>query len=382
VKTRIMPILFILALLIGVAACGSDDTTSDAEADESTETTEAADTAAASDVDAATLELLGGEENVAYLDDLYQQAVDEGQTTITVYGVTATSSASLYEAFQARYPEITVEHVTIFGAELQNRIASEQATGQYVVDNVSVSGADAIFLSDEEFVAEQEPPLAAELDDEFKPAGNTLFGGNTYIYTVSYNTDMVSEEEAPKSLDDLLDPKWAGQIGMSDPTQNATNVIYGPIVQGDLDESYLEEFKDNDPVIFPSERDVFTAVSTGQVPIGVGNYLRGEAFLEVDDLPVAFVTDLEPGVADGVFYRGTVENAPNPLASNLLVAWWLTPEAQELIAAQGQPGLMPGAPAVPGQIPLSEMTVIPGPTFEEYADYTEDGRALFAGVFG
>jgi iron(III) transport system substrate-binding protein len=333
-------------------------------------------------MDDASISALGGEENAAYLDDLYQQAVDAGQTTITVYGITATSSASLYEAFQKRYPDIFVDHVTIFGAELQQRIASEQATGQFVADNVSVSGADAVYVSDQGFVTEQEPPLAADLAEEYKPAGNTLFGGNTYLYTLAYNTDLVDAEDAPKTFDELLDPKWAGKIGMADPNAAATGFVYAAIQAGIIDESWLEDFKATNPVIFPSERDVFTAVSTGQVELGLGDYIRGQAFLETDGLPVGFVADFTDGVSDGVFYRGTVENAPNALASDLLTAWWLTPEAQELIAAQGQPGLMPDAPAVPGQPALADIKVNPGPEFSEYAEYTQDGLDLFKKVFG
>jgi iron(III) transport system substrate-binding protein len=356
-----------LLLLTSCASSGSAETTEDHES---------------MTMDDASVTELGGEENAAYLDDLYAQAVEEGQTTITVYGVTATSSASLYEAFQERYPEMFVDHVTIFGAELQQRIASEQATGQFVADNVSVSGADAVYVSEQGFVAEQEPPLAAELPEEYKPAGDTLFGGNTYLYTVAYNTDLVEADDAPKTFDDLLDPKWAGKIGMADPNVAATGFVYAAIEAGVIDEQWLEDFKATNPVIFPSERDVFTAVSTGQVELGLGDYIRGEAFLETDGLPVGFVADFTDGVSDGVFYRGTVANAPNALASDLLTAWWLTPEAQELIAAQGQPGLMPGAPPVPGQPALADITINPGPEFSEYAEYTQNGLDLFKKVFG
>ncbi|MBM9466997.1 ABC transporter substrate-binding protein [Nakamurella leprariae] len=361
--------------LLAMAACGSSEPTAAAGG------TGSGPADATATFDDAALEALGGQENAEFLDGLYQQAVDAGQTTITVYGVTATSSASLYEAFSARYPEITVDHVTIFGAELQNRVASEQTTGQYVADNVSVSGADAVYLTDNDYLAEQQPLLAADLPEEYKPAGDTLFGGNTYLYTLSYNTDEVSADEVPTSFEELLDPKWKGRIGMGDPAAGATGFVAAAIHDGKLEESWLDEFKANEPVILPSERDVFTAVSTGQIALGLGNYIRGEAFLAVDDLPVGFVAKFEDGVSDGVFYRGTVKNAPNAIASDLLTSWWLTPEAQTLIAAQGQPGLMPGAPAVPGQPPLSEITVNPSPPFAEYADYSTWAMDLFKKVF-
>lgn len=305
-----------------------------------------------------------------------------GQKTITVYGVTATSSASLYAAFSKRYPEIKVEHVTIFGPELQNRIASEQATGQHVADNVSVSGSDAVFVSEKGFVAEQTPPLAEKLDAKFKPAGNTLFGANTYLYTVAYNTRKVTGADVPQTFADLLDPKWKGKIGIPDPKAGPNGFVYAAIKAGKIDESWLTRFKQTDPVVFPTERDVFTAVSTGQLALGLGDYIRGDAFLKKDNLPVKMVASFKDGVSDGVFYRGTVKGAPNAIASDLLVAWWLTPEAQELIAEQGQPGLMPGAPPVPGQPPLSAITVNPGPAFEDFGTWTQEGTDLFKRTLG
>ncbi|WP_072804164.1 ABC transporter substrate-binding protein [Rhodococcoides yunnanense] len=366
-RRRILAAALTVAAL-ALSACGSDS--ADAETDNSTP-------AAAAD----TAELLGGADNAAHLDDLYSQAVAAGQKTITVYGVTATSSASLYEAFSKRYPDIAVNHVSIFGAELQSRIAGEQATKQYVADQVSVSGSDAVFVADKGFVADQQIPLASQLDEQFKPAGDRLFGGNEYLYTVGYNSELVDEPDAPKSFDDLLDPQWAGKIGISDPTLGNTGFVSAAIKAGKIDEKWLEKFKETSPVVFPSERDLFTAVSTGQIELGLGNYIRGDAFLAKDDLPVKFVADFEDGVSTGVFYRGTLTNAPNALASNLLVDWWLTPEAQKLIADQGQPGLMPGAPAVPGQPALADITINPPPTFDEYGDYTSWANALFKSTF-
>ncbi|MDQ1578605.1 MAG: iron(III) transport system substrate-binding protein [Microbacteriaceae bacterium] len=337
-------------------------------------------TAKASKYDAATISALGGDANATYLDKLYQKAIAAGQKTITVYGVTATSSASLYAAFSLRYPGITVNHVTIFGAELQSRIASEQATSQYVADNVSVSGADAAYVTDNKFIAKTEVPAASKLDKQYK-VGDTLYGGNTYLYTVGYNSNLVKSGDVPTTFKDLLLPKWKGKIGMISPAGGVSSFLSGALAHGKITEKWLTSFEATQPVMFASERDMFTALSTGQLAMGLGNYVRGDAFLKVDSLPVKFVTDFADGVGDGVFYRGTVKNAPHPLASDLLVNWWLTPEAQTLIAAQGQPGLMPGSPAVPGQPALADIKVNHGPTFADLSAYTAKYAALFKKVF-
>jgi len=359
------------ALLALSAACGSSDTAAKAApAPESTAT-----------FDQATLDLLGGEESAKHLDTLYQQAIEAGQKTITVYGVTATSSAPLYVAFSKRYPEIKVNHVTVFGPELQAKISGEQTTGQYNGDQVSVGGPDVSFVVENKYLAETEAPLSSKVPKEYVPEGKTLYGGNEYLYTLAYNSDEISADEAPKSFDALLDPKWKGKVGLIDPKIGSTSFISDAIEAGTLDESWLTDIQDNDPVIFPSERDLFTAIASGQIALGVGDYIRGKDFLEADKLPVGFVSDFEDGLSVGVFYRSTLKNAPNPLASDLLVNWWLTPEAQTLIAGQGQQGLTEGAVPIPGVPPLSEIKLNPPPSIASYGDYMTKYNEMFRKAF-
>src|SRR5207249_10024560 len=46
------------------------------------------------------------------------------------------------------------------------------------------------------------------------------------VVSVLYNTRLVKAEEAPKSLADLLDPKWKGKIVMPDPNVHTTTAVW------------------------------------------------------------------------------------------------------------------------------------------------------------
>src|SRR5690625_2006768 len=42
-------------------------------------------------------------------------------------------------------------------------------------------------------------------------------GVEIFVLGFAYNTELVSEEEAPKTWEDLLDPKWEGKIQFPNP---------------------------------------------------------------------------------------------------------------------------------------------------------------------
>ena len=52
---------------------------------------------------------------------------------------------------------------------------------------------------------------------KYSEAGDAVMMGHT-VTTPQYNTNLVSAAEAPKSWEDLLHPKWRGQLGhVTDP---------------------------------------------------------------------------------------------------------------------------------------------------------------------
>ncbi|MFC6762441.1 hypothetical protein ACFQFQ_27540 [Sulfitobacter porphyrae] len=63
----------------------------------------------------------------AYLDGFYQQAVDAGESEVIIYNPTTRGLEPVIEAFEARFPEIRIKGVDLFGSKLLARVDSEYA---------------------------------------------------------------------------------------------------------------------------------------------------------------------------------------------------------------------------------------------------------------
>jgi iron(III) transport system substrate-binding protein len=89
---------------------------------------------------------------------------------------------------------------------------------------------------------------------------------------IAYSTQRVKADEAPRSLEDLLDAKWKGRIAMANPQFGTTGgdvaswfVHYGP----DKARSILEALKANDVLMVPGNSDAVRAVANGRADIAM-----------------------------------------------------------------------------------------------------------------
>ena len=83
--------------------------------------------------------------------------------------------------------------------------------------------SQTILLKDEGVLASYASPEAADIPAGYKdPEGYwTCFGGRARIFIV--NTELVREEDYPRSISDLLDPRWpADRVGMANPLFGTT----------------------------------------------------------------------------------------------------------------------------------------------------------------
>jgi iron(III) transport system substrate-binding protein len=142
------------------------------------------------------------------------------------------------------------------------------------------------------------------------------------------NTNLAKEDDI-KTLDDLLDPRWKGQIVTSDVTQG---YIYSPftIIREQKGEDWIRRFfVDQQPQMIRDRRQAVEALVRGGAPLGFGlNQLVMKDFWSqglADHIK-------NPEVPGTVYSGGDVvavfNRAPHPNAAKLFINWLLSKDGQ------------------------------------------------------
>lgn len=99
---------------------------------------------------------------------------------------------------------------------LANRLASEKARPMAdVFWNNELS--HTLRLAGMGVFAPYASPSASDIPSQWKDPGNLWTSMGLRARVIVYNRKHVKAEDAPKSLEDLCDPKWRGKVAISDP---------------------------------------------------------------------------------------------------------------------------------------------------------------------
>lgn len=298
---------------------------------------------------------------------LYEAAQTEG--ALQIYGPTEDLYKAVYEDFTKTYPGIQITTADIFGQELDARLEGEQVAGGFAADLLHIGVSDMERYATKEYLAPYKPVEAEALDEKFRGTDDQWSVASRHLYATAYNTTKLTPEQVPATWADLIDPKWKGTLGVSNPKQSGVTpqVISAALDAGVIDEAWLDSLKnDLDPAIYPSVATALQSVVTGErglsLVAGYGSYMRQAK----QGAPVGFAT-----MDDGAYYSdvayGVLDGSEHPNAARLLVAWMYSDEGQASIAKHVYEfGTMPEAPLPEGADKLGESAEIAYPGAEKY----------------
>ena len=273
----------------------------------------------------------GGNEAVS---QLYAAAKKEG--TVVIWGPT---DPIIYQRAQAaldkQYPGIKIEYFESIPEPLVQRIIAESQAGKPAAVDIIQSGSLRALrpLIDRDMLAAY-PGWEKDFGLDAVYANQRFVGAYNLTLPISYNTKMVSSQEAPKSWEDLADPKWKGRKLIIEARLVPFAMLGTEWGKGRVTE-LLKKILAQQPIIAQGGTTVAKALAGGQVHIAVGTYAYTIEGLKKQGAPVDWgVPSPLPVLTSAV---GVLKTASHPNAARFFAGWMGTPEGQKIrYATSGQ----------------------------------------------
>jgi iron(III) transport system substrate-binding protein len=222
-------------------------------------------------------------------------------------------------AFKANSPDVT------------RRILEEYKASKYVADviDLSIGGLGAMRRA-RILQPYWSPELANVQKEAIEPHNLWTVTYQSFI-SLGFNTKEVPEAEAPKTLDDLLDPKWKGKMALPN---GATVVEWVGALLREKNEDYIRKLgQQNLRVYAVTARAVANLVVSGEVALSPAMYSSHFANSRRQGASVAWRA--LGGVESFVGAEALAIKAPHPHAAMLFLDFSMSPEGQKIYQTLG-----------------------------------------------
>lgn len=282
------------------------------------------------------------------------------------------------DRWQQLHPGTAVNVVEGNGPDILERVNTEARAGHPVADLITFGDLTMWELAASNGLGTYAPselpnlryvvPRVRSLIDpqhRFVPTYLILFG-------ITVNTNLLPPAQQPGRWTDLLDPKYAGQIGMHDIGvlgAGLTLVMVGRATLGDA--FYQNLLGKQRPRIYGRAPELDAAVQSGGRAIGVPTTFANA--MQAKGAPVRWIAP-----KDGVFFvsvdTGIIKNATHPRAAQAFMNFLLGPEAQ---AAMASVDLIPVTTLAKSPLDLSRLPFLGrGSIGEDQATHLNDWLAI------
>ena len=308
----------------------------------------------------------------AHTAKLIEGAKKEG--SLVWYTSTSTEDIKrLFDAFNKKYPFIKTEFYNAGSARVFNRILNEARVGKVFFDLVSVRGVETHQLVKEGFIQPYVSPESAAYPQGFKDAKGYWVDYFDAYNIIAYNTKLVPKEHAPKSWEDLLDPRWKGKIAMDEEMYSwyaAMAVAWGR----ERAERYMKALAKQDIQLRSGQTLIAQLMAAGEFHMGMALAHRIEKMKE-QGAPVEWVTTLDP-ITVSLHPIGVATKAPHANSAKLFIDFVLSKEGQQLVLAIGR---TPSRPGIDTKMQAKNLKLFPIPPAlgESYNRYQKEFRELF-----
>jgi iron(III) transport system substrate-binding protein len=320
---------------------------------------------------------------VAFAATAHAQAVNvdaaKKEEKIVVYGAQVPQAMEpMHKGFEKKYG-IKVEYWRGSSTQVAERAISEFRAGRPGYDVVEGNRGVQLIMRNEGLFQKFIPPSSEKFPAQFKEKDGLITAWRALPISILYNTDMVKPGDAPRTFDDLLNPKWTGKITMPDPTRHTTTAQFLwnlSKFKGDKWLDYVRALAKQQPILVESLAPVTTTIIKGEAPVGI-TYIK---YVKQYKGPVHYVL-MDKYLTDPN-YMSLSAKTTRPNAAKLYMEYVVSPEGQKAAADEGEFPMLPGIlpPIKDAEKVVPGLVFMDNPSEEEFKKLMgETFRQIFFG---
>ena len=254
---------------------------------------------------------------------------------VMIHTMRGNLSADHVELFRKRYPFIKVALEGDIGSQdAAERLYTEETAGRHLTDVINVALPDLTALNAKNMLARFVSPGTSAILPVYQGFIDPQGRWTPWYWSehgLSYNTNLVPKDKAPKGWDDLCNPFFKGNASYDPAEDRYLAGLYAMLgEQGAV--RLIKCIGENEPIIQRGHAQRMELMLAGDHMMQGDNYLYQGVLIKRKNpsAPYAVVTSAAAFGFAGV--AAINRNAQHPYAAALWTDWSLTPESQAYVA--------------------------------------------------
>jgi iron(III) transport system substrate-binding protein len=269
---------------------------------------------------------------------LIEGAKQEGK--VVLYGTTGVDDMKLlFDGFKKKYPFVDVGHFRSGALGVYNRVVTEARAGRFEANVIEATSLTASRLKENHLLEAYASPRRAGIGKDFMDNEGYYTAWFQQVVATIYNTNLVRSDEAPKSYDDLLDPKWREKLSMDQEDDDifATLMSYWGKDKG---AAFFKRLALNKPAMRKGHNLQTNLLAAGETYIAPFIFAFRPLTMKQRGAPIG-VALLDPVLSDPKYVMAA-KNNQRPYATMLFIDWLLTDGQKIVVESLGRTGTRAG----------------------------------------